>query len=189
MGSAIALPSTPGGHRTMFHQITILANRIALACAVVGGLGTVGIMLLINADVVGRGLLSMPVPATAEIVSASIVSIVFMQLPFATAMGRNVRSDMLMTLLRNRSPRMEMALDLFHHLVGAVILAVLLRYIWPQIYGAIDGHETVGLYGVFTVPRWPFVVAVLIGCALTLLQYVLLTASLAINLFSTRGAP
>ena len=147
----------------MFHQITILANRIALACAVVGGLGTVGIMLLINADVVGRGLLSMPVPATAEIVSASIVSIVFMQLPFATAMGRNVRSDMLMTLLRNRSPRMEMALDLFHHLVGAVILAVLLR--------------------------WPFVVAVLIGCALTLLQYVLLTASLAINLFSTRGAP
>lgn len=152
---------------------------VALALAILGGVGIMVIMAIIAADVVGRGLFSTPFPATAEIVAASIVAIVFLQLPFSTLSGRAVRSDMLIRRLRARSERAGDWLDLTHHLIGAVMLAVLLRYIWPEITGAIRGHETVGLYGILELPRWPFVVAVLIGCALTLAAYAVMTAGFA----------
>lgn len=158
----------PGGRVVRWLQIT------ALVMAVIGGLGTLFIMGIINADVIGRGAFGTPVPATAEIVSALIVTIVFLQLPMATAAGRNVRADMLIGKLHARGGRAGPALDFFHHAVGAIMLAILLRYLWPEITGSIRGNETVGLYGIFTLPRWPFVTAVLIGCALTLIQYILL---------------
>lgn len=155
-----------------------------MALAIIGGLGTLGIMAIINADVMGRGLFSAPVPATAEIVSAAIVAVVFLQLPRATAAGRNVRSDMLLTRLRRSSPRAADMLDLLHHAVGTLMLFILLRYIGPEIIASIEGNETVGLYGIFTMPRWPFVVCVLLGCALTLAQYVAMTIGFATRVFA-----
>jgi TRAP-type mannitol/chloroaromatic compound transport system permease small subunit len=163
----------PGGRVSRWLQYA------ALVLAVVGGTGTLFIMAMINADVVGRGAFGVPVPATAEIVSAMIVAIVFLQLPYATAAGRNVRADMLIGKLHARGGRSGPALDFFHHLVGSIMLAILLRYIWPEIVGSIRGNETVGLYGIFTLPRWPFITAVLIGCGMTLVQYVLLTLGFA----------
>lgn len=162
-------PDRPTGGR-----VTRWLGYAALVLAVIGGLGTLFIMGIINADVIGRGAFGKPVPATAEIVSALIVAIVFLQLPQATAAGRNVRADMLIGRLHARGGRAGPALDFFHHAAGAVMLAILLRYLWPEIMGSIRGNETVGLYGIFTLPRWPFVTAVLIGCALTLVQYIIL---------------
>ncbi|WP_163849089.1 TRAP transporter small permease subunit [Pseudooceanicola aestuarii] len=160
-----APPGLPGGGITRF------TRHAALILAIFGGLGTLGIMAIINADVVGRGFFDAPVPATAEIVSAAIVAVVYLQLPQATAMGRNVRSDMLITRLTSRSPRAGAWLNAAHHLAGTIMLAILLRYIGPEIYGAIEDNETVGLYGLFTMPRWPFVTCVLLGCVLTLVVY------------------
>ncbi|MDF1854066.1 TRAP transporter small permease [Pseudooceanicola sp.] len=168
-------PEMPGG------ALARLLNRLALWLAIIGGVGTMGIMALINADVIGRGAFNAPVPATAEIVSAAIVAIVFLQLPQATAAGRNVRSDMLLSRLRLRAPRSANWLDAAHHLAATIMLAILMRYIGPEILESIEGHETVGLYGIFTMPRWPFVTCVLIGCALTLAQFAMLTIGLVLN--------
>ena len=76
---------------------------------------------------IGRGAFSTPVPATAEIVSAAIVAVVFLQLPLAIGRGRAVRSDMLIGRLHSRSPRAGNALDAVHHLAGEVMLAILRR--------------------------------------------------------------
>ncbi len=174
-------PGLPGG------AVSLWLNRAALALAIIGGLGTLGIMAIINADVVGRGAFGTPVPATAEIVSAAIVAIVFLQLPQATAAGRNVRSDMLLSRLRARSERSGDWVDAFHHLVGTIMLAILMRYVGPEILESIEGNETVGLYGIFTMPRWPFVTCVLVGCALTLVQFAMLTIGLFLRALG-RGA-
>lgn len=156
-----------------------LLRGLSLWLAVIGGLGTVTIMVLINADVIGRGAFGVPVPATAEIVSAAIVTVVFLQLPYATITGRNVRSDIILGRIERGSPRVGYFFDSFHHAVGTFMLLVLLWYIAPDVASAIEDRETVGLYRIFTMPRWPFVVAVLIGCALTALNYALLTVLLA----------
>lgn len=163
-------------------------RTLSLAVAVIGGLGTVTIMLLINADVIGRGAFGTPVPATAEIVSAAIVTVVFLQMPFATITGRNIRSDIILSRIERRSARVGYFFDSFHHAVGTVMLLILLWYIASDVASAIEDRETVGLYRIFTLPRWPFVVAVLVGCALTALNYALLTVLLAREGFRTAHA-
>lgn len=167
----------PGG------TLVLWLNRITLALAAIGGLGTLGIMAIINADVIGRSAFGTPVPATAEIVSAAIVAIVFLQLPLATGAGRNVRSDMLLNRLGRDDGRGGALLDLVHHAVGTMMLGILIYYIAPGIFDSIEGNETVGLYGIFTMPRWPFVVCVLAGCVLTMVQYLLLTLGFAAKAF------
>lgn len=155
-----------------------LMRKIALAMAVLGGLGTLIIMALINADVIGRGVFGTPVPATAEMVSAAIVTIVFLQLPYATITGRNVRSDIILGRIERASPRAGFLFDALHHAIGAIMLFILLWYIAPEMVSAFRDSETVGLYHIFTLPRGPFVMAVVIGCALTMLCYALLTVLL-----------
>lgn len=166
-------PGVPGG--AIGASFDRILSRVTLGLAILGGLGTLGIMAIINADVIGRGAFGAPVPATAEIVAATIVAVVFLQLPNATAAGRNVRADMFLSRLRHRSPRAGDALDALHHAIGTLMLGILLRYIGPEIIASIEGNETVGLYGIFTMPRWPFVTCVLIGCALSLAQFAWLT--------------
>ncbi len=88
---------------------------------------------------------------------------------------------MLLSRVRLRSDRAGDWLDAAHHLVGTIMLAILLRYIGPEIIDSIEGHETVGLYGIWTMPRWPFVVCVLIGCAMALVQFAMLTVGLTLR--------
>lgn len=171
--TASAPPTAPLG------ALGRMLGLLSVAFAVVGGVGVMGLMAIINADVIGRGAFGLPFPATAEIVAASIVAIVFLQLPLATAEGRNIRSDMLLGRVRARSARLGDALDALHHLIGTLMLAVLLRYIVPEVIEIIEDAETVGLYGVLLLPRWPFVLCILAGCALTFLQYAALTAAFA----------
>ena len=152
---------------------------ISIAFAGLGGLGIVGIMVLINADVIGRGAFSIPVPATAEMVSAAIVAVVFLQLPLAIGRGRAVRSDMLITRLHRRVPRAGSALDAVHHLAGAVMIAILVYYLWPQLVSTLTQHRTVGLQGIFILPRWPFTLCVFLGAVLAMLQYLLMAVAFA----------
>lgn len=154
------------------------ARGLALVCAIAGGAGTIAIMALINADVIGRGAFNAPLPATAEIVSAAIVTVVYLQLPYATGMGRNIRSDMLLSRLEVTRPRMATLLDALHHAIGAATMAILLRYIAPEIIETVQDRETVGLYGVFQLPRAPFVLAVLVGAALTTVMFALVALGL-----------
>lgn len=172
---AQASPALPGGAATR------LVTGIALVLAMIGGAGTLGIMALINVDVIGRSFFDSPIPATAEIVSAAIVAVVFLQLPNATAAGRNVRSDMFLGRLRMRSPAAADWIDCLHHLAGTIMLAILMYYMGPEIIESIEGHETVGLYGIWTMPRWPFVSCVLAGCIMTLAAYAMLTIGLALR--------
>ena len=86
---------------------------------------------------------------------------------------------MLLNRLGRDDGRAGRVLDAIHHAVGTLMLAILLYYIAPGILDSIEGNETVGLYGIFTMPRWPFVVCVLAGCALTLAQYAILTIGFA----------
>lgn len=173
MSETVQLADMPGG------PVLKVLRALSLGLAVIGGLGTITIMILINADVIGRGAFGTPVPATAEIVSAAIVTVVFLQLPFATITGRNVRSDIILGRIERRSPRAGYFFDSFHHGVGTVMLLILLWYVAPEVLTAIENRETVGLYRIFTMPRWPFVLAVAIGCALTALNYAMLTVLLA----------
>ena len=68
-------------------------QRLTQALNALGTLWIVALMLLINADVLGRDLLGTPVRGVTELVSLSIVGIVFLQLADTLATGRMTRAD------------------------------------------------------------------------------------------------
>ena len=137
----------------------------AALVAVMNSIGTCWIfvlLVLINADIVGRTVLDAPVPGVTEIVGMTIVACVFLQLGHALENGRLTRSDIILRRLDGR-PRLKLALEALYNLVGAALLAVLLVNIYPMFINAwtVDDYE--GSAGGFTAPLWPVRLVIVIG--------------------------
>lgn len=144
---------------------------------VMNALGTLWIfllMVLIDADILGRELFGAPVRGTTELLSLSIVGIVFLQLGHALMVGRVTRSDMVIETLLVRSPRAGHLLQGLFHLLGAVFLGIIFWGGWGQFEEAVEIGEYVGAAGDFTAPTWPIKLLILIGAAATLVQYLIL---------------
>lgn len=145
---------------------------------VLGGLNAIGtlwifaLMVLINLDVAGRGLLNAPVPGVNEMIELSIVGIVFLQLGDATRAGRLTRSDGLFTLLLRRAPRIGRLLGMAFDLLGILFMGLIIYGSWPLFMDAYKDNEYIGTIGVFAAPVWPVQLIIVIGCAATLLQFV-----------------
>lgn len=136
--------------------------------------GTVWIfvlMLLVNSDVAGRFFFHAPIDGVNEMLELSIVGIVFLQLGDATRSGRLTRSDGLFSLLLNRKPAIGHALGMLFDLLGAVFMLLILIGSWPRFIEAwVDNHYT-GNIGVFTAPTWPIKLVIVLGTAVTMLQF------------------
>jgi TRAP-type mannitol/chloroaromatic compound transport system permease small subunit len=142
-----------------------------------GTLWILALMVLINADVLGRNLLSMPVRGVPELVALSIVGIVFLQLADTLRVGRFTRADVLLDRLARTRPRLCDALHATYHFVGAALLGVILWASWAPLVQAVRIREYVGAIGDFQAPVWPIRLITLIGLAVTALCYLLLMAS------------
>lgn len=142
-----------------------------------GTLWILALMVLINVDVLGRNLLSMPLRGVPELVALSIVGIVFLQLADTLRVGRFTRADVLLDRLARTSPRACDALHATYHLVGAALLVVILWASWAPLVDAVRIREYVGAIGDFQAPVWPIRLITLLGLAVTALCYLLLMAS------------
>jgi TRAP-type mannitol/chloroaromatic compound transport system permease small subunit len=139
--------------------------------------GTVWIfllMILINSDIVGRELFESPVRGTTEILSISIVGIVFLQLGHTLMSGKITRSDMVIDNLLVLRPRLGHALQCLFHVAGAVLLGIIFWGSIDLFTDAVDIQEYVGAVGDFTAPTWPVRLLILIGSAATAIQFLLL---------------
>jgi TRAP-type mannitol/chloroaromatic compound transport system permease small subunit len=132
------------------------------------------LMLLILADVIGRGAFSTPILGVPEMVQFSIVGIVFLQLPETLRTGGLTRSDALLNGLLAKRPRAGHALLTLFHLVGASVFGVIFVTTWPLMVTAFEGNEFYGSTGVLQVPTGPLKVIILIGVAAMIIQFLLL---------------
>lgn len=145
----------------------------------VGGLGAIGtiwiffLMLLINGDVIGRYFFNKPLVGTVEIVSMSIVGIIYLQLGQALRHERFIRSDGLLGRVLTDRPRIGYAIQAFHHLVGAVLLALTVYFCVPETLAAWQQGEYLGTEGVFIFYIWPIDALVTLGATVTAIQSVL----------------
>lgn len=148
----------------------VLGPATALLAAV-GAAWIFAIMVLINLDVFGRFLISRPIDGVPETVSLSIVGIVFMQLANTLRHERFIRSDIMMGRLRLNRPLLAYAFDAIFHLLGAVMFALILAYLFPKFLSAYDRGTYVGSFGRFTMVIWPILLTILVGTFLTFAQY------------------
>lgn len=149
-------------------------QRIVQALNALGTLWIVALMLLINTDVLGRNLFDAPVRGVTELVSLSIVGIVFLQLADTLHSGRITRADVLLQGLQKNRPVLAALLHAFFHLVGAVLMATILWAAWPTLWESIQMREYVGAIGDFTAPVWPVRLVMLVGLSATLITFLLL---------------
>lgn len=153
-----------------FHRLTTWMNAA-------GTLAIFALLLVTNADIIGRDVFNRPLRGTTEILSVGIVAIVFMQLPNTLWAGRFPRADFLLDGIARRAPRAGAMLMLLFHLVGAAMLAILCMAVWPELVRTWQLGDYHGALGDFTVPLWPVRLIMLVGCAFTALTYLFLAAA------------
>lgn len=155
---------TPGPLLRSLDAITMAAN-------VVGSCLIVGLVVLITADVIGRNAFGSPVAGVPEIVSLSIVAIVFLQAPQALRAGRMTQSDGVISVLRTHAPGAAKGLETLFDLVGFAVLGAILYAHWPIMTRAWERNDFIGAVGNFTAPTWPVKFMLAIGAALLALQF------------------
>ncbi len=131
------------------------------------------LVLLINSDVVGRALFGAPVSGVPEMVSLSIVAIVFLQIAQTVSVGRLTRSDALLGVVARRWPRLRQVFESVYNLLSAGLLIILFSSSLGLFEKSWRKQTFVGSVGDFTAPVWPVKLIILIGCAALVLQFAL----------------
>ena len=149
-------------------------HRLNRAMNALGTLWILGLMVLINLDVFGRNLFCHPERGLTEMVSLSIVGIVFLQLADTLHAGRFTRADILLDRIKKSSPKAADALHAAFHLVGLGLMLVILLASWEPLVDAVRIQEYVGAVGDFQLSVWPIRLITLIGLVTTALSFLLL---------------
>lgn len=156
-----------GRHNSLFGYLVDGLNAV-------GSLLIFSIMAMIVVDVLSRNLLNKPIAGVAELVAASIVMIVFLQLPSTLRHGRMAQADIFIQGFTERHPRLGHGLQTLFYLAGSYMLWVVYQGTLPTFLRAWERNQFMGVEGVFTFPVWPIRLVVIACAAITLLQYLLL---------------
>ena len=149
-----------------------LLDRLTQVANVCGSLLILGLMLLIGADVFSRNVFAAPLSGVPEMVTLSIVAIVFLQAPQALKAGRMTRSDALIKYLSSRAPRTEKLLESVYDLLGFGVVAAIMYASYPLLIKSWQRDDFIGAIGDFTAPTWPVKAMILVGCALLACQFI-----------------
>ena len=133
-------------------------------------------MLAVVYDIIGRFVFNSPIAGTTEMVTLSVVAVLYLQLSYTLRSGAMTRSDALITRLIERRPRAGYLLNVIFYLAGVVLMYAIVRIAWPKWLDTYESEFYVGVVGVFTFPDWPRLLIVFIGCTLTGLQFLMLAA-------------
>lgn len=167
-------PEAAAVHDSYDRALPFGMHRVFAAMNVLGTLWILALMILINADVFGRNLLAAPVRGVTEMVSLSIVGIVFLQLADTLRTGSFTRADILLDRLKRTRPALGDALQALFHVVGLALMVVILLASWTPLAEAVRIREYVGAIGDFQAPVWPVRLVTLVGLCATALCFALL---------------
>lgn len=165
-----------------FLALRRMVDAVTGALNVAGTLLIVAVMLLVNADVIGRGAFNAPVSGVPEMVSMSIVAIVFLQISQTFRQGRLTRTDLLPGMLERRSPRARAGLELVFSVAAVALVWQIIAASVPLLQKAWARSTYEGTIGDFTAPIWPVKAIIVIGCGALLVQLVLHGMAAALRL-------
>lgn len=155
------------------NRLDDLFRRALLLLNSVGTVWIFILMIVIVTDVIGRTVFTRPLPGVPELVSLSIVGIVFLQIGQALRSGRITRVDTLLEVLDRRVPKVSAFLQGFYGLLGMGLFIALFNACLPLFIRAWETGDYVGIEGYITYPVWPVRLFMLIGCVGAAIQYVL----------------
>ncbi len=164
--------ASPGAaDATLFGRVHTGFSKFAAVFAAGATIWIFAIMLMICADVIGLKVFSRPLYGVVELTAASIVAVVFAQLPYTLFERRMTRADFLITTLEASTPRISLALNLIFAISGFCVFALLAWVLIDPTLSSIIEREFIGTQGIFTMQVWPINVIILLGVAMTALEF------------------
>ena len=142
------------------------AKGIAIGANAIGTLVVLALVLVVNFDVVARGVFNAPFLGAVEVVQFSMVLIVFLQLPDVVRVSRLTRSDGFLVVIGGRFPRVAAALRHMIDTVSAIFMALIAMTMWPEFIDMFETRDYFGVPGVFTAPWWPIKLVIFLSAAL-----------------------
>lgn len=147
----------------LFHWIMAALNMI-------GAVWVALIMVLITVDVTGRAFFDSPLFGVPEIVKISVVGLVWCMMAHTLKVGAHLRSTI---LLDRMPPRLRKAVEILSCVLGVVMFALIVYSGWNNMIdawqiGEFEGEDPV------RVPTYPIRSLVIIGAALTSLQFLVM---------------
>jgi TRAP-type C4-dicarboxylate transport system permease small subunit len=150
-----------------------VANTLAIAANVVGTLTVLALVVILNVDVIARGVFNTPLKGTYEIVQLAVVFIVFLQLADVVRVDRMTRSDGFLSVLEHRRPQLTKSLRRIINALSAIFMGLIAYIMFPEFIKMWGTQDFFGVPGVFTVPWWPVKLIIAAGSALASLIFVL----------------
>ena len=150
-----------------------VANTLAIAANVAGTCTVLTLVVILNVDVIARGLFNAPLKGTYEIVQLAVVFIVFLQLADLVRADRLTRSDGFLNLLHSRRPGLTTNIRRIINAISAIFMGLIAYIMFPEFIKMWGTQDFFGVPGVFTVPWWPVKLVIASGSALACVVFVL----------------
>ena len=164
-----------------------LLGAVIVASNCLGSAWVFVVMLAVVADIVGRFVFNAPISGVTELVTMSVVALLYLQVAYTLRSGTMTRSEAFIGRLIDRRPRIGHGLTILFCCAGAGLMGAIMAGAWPKWLDALDSGYYVGVIGVFAFPDWPRLLIVFIGCALTALQFLVLAADSARRMWGSRA--
>ena len=159
--------------KSAINGLSRVANALAIAANVAGTLTVLMLVVILNIDVVARGVFNAPLKGTYEIVQLAVVFIVFLQLADVVRVDRLTRSDGFLNLLHKKRPALTANLRRIINAISAIFMGLIAYIMFPEFLKMWGTQDFFGIPGVFTVPWWPIKLVIACGSALASLIFVL----------------
>ncbi|MEP1964350.1 TRAP transporter small permease subunit [Tateyamaria sp.] len=150
-----------------------VANSLAITANVAGTCTVLGLVVILNVDVIARSLFNAPLKGTYEIVQLAVVMIVFLQLADVVRVDRLTRSDGFLNLLHYKRPGLTSSLRRIINAVSAIFMGLIAYIMFPEFIKMWGTNDFFGVPGVFTIPWWPVKLVIAAGSALACLIFVI----------------
>ena len=188
-------------HTDMRRLVSIpsrLCGKIAIVANALGTLAVLALVIVMNIDVVARGVFHAPFLGVVEVVIFSMVLIVFLQLPDVVRVNRLTRSDGFLAVLGASRPDTARLLVRIVDGIACIFMGIVAFSTWPELVDTFEScHyfvppefgppptgniftdlrvatarcEYFGTPGVFTAPWWPARLAITSSTALCCLLF------------------
>ena len=159
--------------KLIFSKTELFFNFITQSFNIIGTILIIFIMIIVNADVIGRELFLMPIAGVPMMVSMSIVAIVFLQTPQTFNRGRLTQNVAILNAIGRRTPLVKLLLDITYSIAAFFLIFQIFKSTYPLFIKSWVRNTYEGTIGDFTAPIWPIKFVILLGCFLLMVQIML----------------
>ena len=159
--------------KLIFSKTELFFNFIKQSFNIIGTILIIFIMIIVNADVIGRELFLMPIAGVPMMVSMSIVAIVFLQTPQTFNQGRLTQNVSILNAIGRRTPLVKLLLDITYSIAAFFLILQIFKSTYPLFIKSWVRNTYEGTIGDFTAPIWPIKFVILLGCFLLMVQIML----------------